>query len=68
MINQSSNRKSFIKSSVEMARFNGFHGLDLHGVLPDKGTNITKLGTLFDEWRAEVTSESENRASLNYYW
>ncbi|ESR66912.1 hypothetical protein CICLE_v10010769mg [Citrus x clementina] len=53
MINQSSNRKSFIKSSVEMARFNGFHGLDLHGVLPDKGTNITKLGTLFDEWRAE---------------
>ncbi|GAY56730.1 hypothetical protein CUMW_174130 [Citrus unshiu] len=58
MINQSSNRKSFIKSSVEMARFNGFHGLDLHGVLPDKCTNMTKLGTLFDEWRAEVTSES----------
>lgn len=41
-----------------MARFYGFHGLDLHGVLPDKCTNMTKLGTLFDEWRAEVTSES----------
>ncbi|XP_052290116.1 cysteine-rich receptor-like protein kinase 19 [Citrus sinensis] len=49
-----------------MARFNGFHGLDLHGVLPDKGTNITKLGTLFDEWRAEVTSESENRRNLDW--
>ncbi|KDO38438.1 hypothetical protein CISIN_1g046015mg [Citrus sinensis] len=58
MINQSSNRRSFIKSSIEMARFYRFHGLDLHGVLPDKCTNMTKLGTLFDEWRAEVTSES----------
>ncbi|KAH9806495.1 hypothetical protein KPL71_002780 [Citrus sinensis] len=60
MVNQSSNRKSFIKSSIETARLYGFQGLDLSGVLPSKSTNMTNLGILFDEWRAEVTSEARN--------
>lgn len=60
MVNQSSNRKSFIKSSIETARLYGFQGLDLSGVLPSKSTSMTNLGILFDEWRAEVTSEARN--------
>lgn len=60
MVNQSSYRKSFIKSSIETARLYGFQGLDLFGVLPSKSTNMTNLGILFDEWRAEVTSEARN--------
>ncbi|GAY56731.1 hypothetical protein CUMW_174130 [Citrus unshiu] len=60
MVNQSSNRKSFIESSIETARLYGFQGLDLSGVLPSKSTNMTNLGILFDEWRAEVTSEARN--------
>ncbi|XP_007011994.2 PREDICTED: cysteine-rich receptor-like protein kinase 19 [Theobroma cacao] len=60
MINQTSNRKSFIKSSVRTARLYGFHGLDLFGVMPRNSTNMTSLGTFLDEWRAEVDSESRN--------
>ncbi|KAK6236903.1 hypothetical protein SCA6_012240 [Theobroma cacao] len=60
MINQTSNRKSFIKSSVRTARLYGFHGLDLVGVMPRNSTNMTSLGTFLDEWRAEVDSESRN--------
>lgn len=60
MVNQSSNRKSFIESSIETARLYGFQGLDLSGVLPSKSTNMTNLGFLCDEWRAEVTSEARN--------
>ncbi|KAJ4709639.1 Receptor-like kinase CHRK1 [Melia azedarach] len=60
MINQSAYRKSFIKSSIEIARLHGFQGLDLSGVLPGQSTNMTNLGTLFDEWRNEITSEARN--------
>ncbi|XP_021277086.1 chitotriosidase-1-like isoform X2 [Herrania umbratica] len=60
MINQTSNRKSFIESSVRKARLYGFLGLDLRGVMPRNSTNMTSLGTFLDEWRAEVASESRN--------
>ncbi|KAK8515407.1 hypothetical protein V6N12_075449 [Hibiscus sabdariffa] len=60
MINQTSNRKSFIESSIERAKLYGFHGLDLCGVEPRNGTNMTSLATLLDEWRAEVVAESRN--------
>ncbi|KAK8637881.1 hypothetical protein V6N13_136337 [Hibiscus sabdariffa] len=60
MINETSRRKSFIESSIKIARFYGFHGLDLCGVEPRNGTNMTSLGDFLDEWRAEVASESRS--------
>ncbi|XP_031121231.1 putative cysteine-rich receptor-like protein kinase 35 [Ipomoea triloba] len=57
MLNQSSNRKSFIKTSIKAAREYGFHGLDLYGVIPNTDSNI---GTFMDEWRAAINSESES--------
>ncbi|KAK8515408.1 hypothetical protein V6N12_075450 [Hibiscus sabdariffa] len=60
MINQTSHRKSFVESSIKIARLYGFHGLDLYGVEPRNGTNKTSLATLLDEWRAEVVAESRN--------
>ena len=60
MINQSSYRKTFIHSSIETARFYGFHGLDFFGVLPSRSSDMTNLGTLLNEWRIAVDSEARN--------
>ncbi|KAH1033251.1 hypothetical protein J1N35_045425 [Gossypium stocksii] len=60
MVNETSRRKSFIESSIKTARLYGFHGLDLCGVEPRNGINMTSFGTFLDEWRAEVASESRN--------
>ncbi|XP_017618652.1 wall-associated receptor kinase-like 10 [Gossypium arboreum] len=60
MVNETSRRKSFIESSIKRARLYGFHGLDLCGVEPRNGINMTSFGTFLDEWRAEVASESRN--------
>ncbi|XP_030954774.1 receptor-like serine/threonine-protein kinase SD1-6 [Quercus lobata] len=60
MINQSSFRNSFIQSSIETARFYGFHGIDLCGVLPSKISDMTNLDTLLNEWRIAVVSEAKN--------
>ncbi|KAJ6355225.1 hypothetical protein OIU77_005754 [Salix suchowensis] len=58
MINQSSYRKSFIESSIYTARIYGFDGLDL-SVGPSISINLTNLGTLFDEWRVAIASDSK---------
>ncbi|KAG8471921.1 hypothetical protein CXB51_036654 [Gossypium anomalum] len=60
MVNETSRRKSFIESSIKTARLYGVHGLDLYGVEPRNGINMTSFGTFLDEWRAEVASESRN--------
>ncbi|XP_052482101.1 wall-associated receptor kinase-like 10 isoform X1 [Gossypium raimondii] len=60
MVNETSRRKSFIESSIKTARLYGFHGLDLFGVEPRNGINMTTFGTFLAEWRAEVASESRN--------
>nr|GMD27553.1 G-type lectin S-receptor-like serine/threonine-protein kinase [Ipomoea batatas] len=57
MLNQSSNRRSFIKTSIKAAREYGFHGLDLFGVIPNTDSN---MATFMDEWRAAINSESES--------
>ena len=66
MLTQSSYRKSFIKSSIKMARLNGFHGLDLYGVEPSSSLEMKNLGTLLGEWRVAIDSEarSKNRTKL----
>ncbi|TYG59991.1 hypothetical protein ES288_D07G031200v1 [Gossypium darwinii] len=58
MASQANTRKSFIDSSIKLARPNSFHGLDLDwenlSTLPQK----TNLGLLLQEWRAAVDKES----------
>ncbi|XP_077238053.1 class V chitinase-like [Tasmannia lanceolata] len=58
MASQSSSRKTFIDSSIKTARANNFHGLDLDWEYPSTSSDMTNLGTLFDEWRTAITSES----------
>ena len=60
-LNQSSNRKSFIESSIRMARLNGFDGLDIYGVEPSSSLEMENLGTLLEEWRAAIESYSSNK-------
>ncbi|KAK4857924.1 hypothetical protein QYF36_008278 [Acer negundo] len=60
MINQSSSRQSFIESSIETARLYGFDGLNLAAVMPGNSTSMTNLGTLLEDWRTAVASESRN--------
>ncbi|KAK2644351.1 hypothetical protein Ddye_019546, partial [Dipteronia dyeriana] len=64
LINQSSSRQSFIESSIETARHYGFDGLNLAGVMPGHSTSMTNLGTLLEDWRAAVASESRNSGKL----
>ncbi|KAK8520325.1 hypothetical protein V6N12_004271 [Hibiscus sabdariffa] len=64
MINETSRRKSFIESSIKIARLYGFHGLDLCRVEPRNGTNMTSLGVFLDEWPAKVASDSRSSGKL----
>nr|POF11084.1 isoform 2 of chitotriosidase-1 [Quercus suber] len=58
MASQASTRKSFIDSSIQLARSYNFYGLDLDWEYPSTATEFTKLGLLLDEWRAAVASEA----------
>ncbi|OMO61770.1 hypothetical protein CCACVL1_23255, partial [Corchorus capsularis] len=58
MASQASSRKSFIDSSIRIARSYGFHGLDLDWEYPSDPTQMTNLGLLLNEWRAAVINES----------
>ncbi|KAJ8753127.1 hypothetical protein K2173_017685 [Erythroxylum novogranatense] len=60
MISDSCHRKSFIDSSINMARINDYGGLQLNGVVPSMRLSMTNLGTLFYEWRRAAASESKN--------
>jgi chitinase len=59
MARQPSTRKSFIDSSIKLARSNNFHGLSLHWLYPSTAANMKNLGSLLDEWREAVDKESE---------
>ncbi|KAL5547606.1 hypothetical protein UlMin_002837 [Ulmus minor] len=62
MLTQPSNRKSFIESSIRIARLHGFEGLDLYGVEPRTSSNMTNLESLLAEWRASIESEVKNKS------
>jgi GH18 family chitinase len=60
MVSNASNRKSFIDSSMKIARLYGFQGLDFNWVSASTGADMTNMGLLFKEWRAAVNSERRN--------
>ena len=60
MASQASSRKSFINSSIQLARNNNFNGLDLDWEYPSSDIDKTNFGLLITEWRAAVTQESSS--------
>ncbi|RDX67574.1 Chitinase-3-like protein 2, partial [Mucuna pruriens] len=58
MASQASTRKAFIDSSIQVARNNNFHGLDLDWEYPSNDTEKTNLGLLLKEWRDAISEES----------
>ncbi|KAH9660222.1 Receptor-like serine/threonine-protein kinase [Citrus sinensis] len=55
MVRNSSHRKSFIDSSIRIARLYGFRGLDFAWTAPNTSTDMFNIGLLFDEWRIAAT-------------
>ena len=55
MVRNSSHRKSFIDSSIRIARLYGFQGLDFAWTSPNTSTDMLNMGTLLGEWRAAAT-------------
>ncbi|GMN65189.1 hypothetical protein TIFTF001_034243 [Ficus carica] len=66
MVSNSSNRRSFIDSSIKFARLYGFQGLDFFWDSANTSSDVANLGILFKEWRDAVISEAANssRAEL----
>ncbi|KAG6625690.1 class V chitinase-like [Carya illinoinensis] len=60
MASQASTRKSFIDSSIQLARSYKFHGLDLDWEYPSTSTEMNNLGLLLNEWRAAVAKEASS--------
>ncbi|OAY31428.1 class V chitinase [Manihot esculenta] len=60
MASQASSRKTFIDSSISLARAYNFHGLDLDWEYPNTTTQMTNFGLLLNEWRAAVAAEAQN--------
>ncbi|KAK1383663.1 Class V chitinase [Heracleum sosnowskyi] len=61
MTSTSASRKSFIDSSLNLARSNNFHGLDLDYEYPLTSDDRVNLGKLLDEWH--VAAQAEAKAS-----
>lgn len=67
MLNDSSYRKSFIDSSINLARDYGFQGLDFFWQFPNASSGeMSSLGMLFQEWRvaAELEAQKSNQSRL----
>ena len=60
MVSKASYRKSFIDSSIKIARLYGFQGLDFGWNSANTSSDMTNMGLLFQDWRAAVNSEAKN--------
>ncbi|KAF5469576.1 hypothetical protein F2P56_013640 [Juglans regia] len=60
MVSNESYKKSFIDSSIRIARLYGFQGLDLCWVSANTSSDMTNMGLLFQEWQDSVNSEAKN--------
>ncbi|KAH9660252.1 Receptor-like serine/threonine-protein kinase [Citrus sinensis] len=63
MASNPSSRKSFIDSSIKIARLYGFQGLDLSWPHANTSWDKYNIGILFKEWRAAVDLEARNNSS-----
>ncbi|XP_049414852.1 putative cysteine-rich receptor-like protein kinase 16 [Solanum stenotomum] len=52
-------RKYFIDSSIEVARFYGFDGLDFCWMWPTSSLDMSNVATLLDDWRVAIDLESK---------
>jgi GH18 family chitinase len=64
MVSKASCRKSFIDSSLKIARLYGFQGLDLCWVSANTSSDMTNMGLLFKEWPAAANSEAKNSSQI----
>ncbi|XP_044488845.1 cysteine-rich receptor-like protein kinase 10 [Mangifera indica] len=60
MVSNPSHRKSFIDSSIKIARSYGFQGLDFAGRYPDTSSDLFYVGVLFQELKAAADLEAKN--------
>ncbi|KAK6942258.1 Glycoside hydrolase family 18, catalytic domain [Dillenia turbinata] len=59
MASSASTRKSFILSTIQVARNLGFDGLDLDWEFPQNPAEMDNFASLLEEWRAEVQKEAQ---------
>lgn len=66
MVSNFSYRKAFIDSTIKIARFYGFDGLDFCWVSANSSSDMSNMGKLFQEWRqaAEVEARSSKKQVL----
>ncbi|KAI9185696.1 hypothetical protein LWI28_009812 [Acer negundo] len=61
LMSNSTFKKSFIESSIRLARLYGFQGLDIWWISPDIiSLDMINIGVLLQEWRAAIVSEARN--------
>ncbi|XP_031247797.1 class V chitinase-like [Pistacia vera] len=60
MVSNSSYRKSFINSSIKVARLHGLQGIDFYWNYPETNSDGFNMGILLQEWRAAIDSEARN--------
>ena len=62
MASTASSRRTFIKSTIQVARRFEFDGLDLDWEFPETPKEMEDWGHLVQEWRAEVKKEAKGKA------